>query len=40
VEPERPFYRQWWFWVGAGVLAAGGVTAGVLARPTTTRIRF
>lgn len=26
-----PIYRRWWFWTALGAVAAGGVTAGVLA---------
>jgi aspartate oxidase len=24
---SKPFWSQWWFWAGAGVLVAGGATA-------------
>jgi hypothetical protein len=29
--PDAPFYKTWWFWTGAGVVAAGGVTAVLLS---------
>jgi hypothetical protein len=33
VQPSEgaPVFKQWWFWTAVGVVAAGGVTAGVVA---------
>lgn len=33
---DRVFYRTWWFWTAAGVLAAGAVTAVILSGSSGT----
>jgi tetratricopeptide (TPR) repeat protein len=39
-QPESSIFSRWWFWTAAGVLVAGGITAGLLlSRGSNTSIK-